>query len=74
MNEAKYIDLIKSKKQVINEQETSKNVSKTTRKKRLSSNEFLKTFDSLWKEGPMVSYKNPEVRVREFKVQSDTKY
>ena len=72
MSKSRFIDSIKSKKQVINDQETSKIVSKITEKKRLTSREFLKTFDSLWKEGPAISYNKPEVQIREFKPPVDT--
>ena len=71
MSKSRFIESIKAKNKVINEQETSEIVSKITEKKRLSSTEFLKTYDSLWKEGPAISYNKPEVRVRESKPSSD---
>ena len=45
---------------------------KIQKQKRLSSNEFLSVYDSLWKEGPKVQYQNPDARVRHF--QSITEY
>jgi len=72
MSKSRFIDSIKGKKQVINEQETSEIVSKIKEEKRLSSEEFLRTYDSLWKKGPAISYNKPEVRVREFQPLSDS--
>ncbi len=71
MSKARFIDSIKGKNQVINEPEKLKIVLKIEEKKRLSSEEFLKTYDSLWKDGPSISYNKPEVRLREFKTKSD---
>lgn len=71
MSKAKFIKSIKGKNQAINEPETLRIVSKIEEKKRLSSEEFLKTYDSLWKDGPSISYNKPEVQHREFKPLSD---
>jgi hypothetical protein len=43
-----------------------KAANKIQEQKRLSSNEFLSVYDSLWKEGPKVQYQNPDDRVRQF--------
>lgn len=67
MSKSRFIDSIKSKNQIVDKQEKSEIVSKIRERKRLSSKEFLKTYNSLWKEGPSISYNNPEVRVRDFK-------
>jgi hypothetical protein len=50
----------------------AKAANKIQEQKRLSSNEFLSVYDSLWKEGPKVQYQNPDDRVRQF--QSTTIY
>ncbi len=34
-------------------------VTKIQKQKRLSSEEFLKGFDAIWKEGPKTAYQNP---------------
>jgi hypothetical protein len=39
-------------------------VNKVKKQKRLSSQEFQSTYDSLWKEGPSVNYQNPDARLR----------
>ena len=38
--------------------EVSKAVGKMENQKRLSSKEFLKSYETLWKEGPAVRYRN----------------
>ena len=38
--------------------EVSKAVGKLENQKRLSSKEFLKSYETLWKEGPAVRYRN----------------
>jgi len=67
MSKSRLIDSIKLKNQIANKQEKSEILSKVRERKRLSSKEFLKTYNSLWKEGPSISYNNSEVRVRDFK-------
>jgi len=54
----KLLDLLKSKN------DDGKKIIQVTpkieKRKRLSSEEFLKGYDTLWKEGPSVKYQNPE--------------
>ena len=38
--------------------EVSKAIGKMENQKRLSSKEFLKSYETLWKEGPAVRYRN----------------
>jgi len=38
--------------------EVSKAIGKMENQKRLSSKEFQKSYDTLWKEGPAVNYRN----------------
>jgi hypothetical protein len=40
--------------------ETPKVVAKKRKQKRLTSEEFLRIYEILWKEGPKVKYMNPE--------------
>jgi hypothetical protein len=37
-----------------------KAIGKIQRQKRLSTEEFLKVYDTLWKEGPEVKYQSPD--------------
>jgi len=39
---------------------TAKSVKLTQSKRHLSSEEFLKKADKLWREGPLVKYKDPD--------------
>jgi hypothetical protein len=39
-------------------------INKIQKQKRLSSQEFLSIYDSVWKKGPTVQYQNPDERVR----------
>ncbi len=39
-------------------------INKIQKQKRLSSQEFLNIYDSVWKKGPTVQYQNPDERVR----------
>lgn len=39
---------------------TNKPVKLTSSKRHLSSEEFLKKADKLWREGPIVKYKDPD--------------
>ena len=62
------INALKDKKSTDNNDDETvvKAADKIQKQKRLSSNEFLKVYDSLWKEGPTVKYQNPDARVRHF--------
>jgi len=39
---------------------TKKAINKIQRQRKLSSAEFLKVYDTLWKEGPKVKYQSPD--------------
>ena len=41
------------------DEETLQAISKIQNSKKLSSQEFLKVYDTLWKEGPKTAYQNP---------------
>jgi len=68
------IGFLKDKKSIDpnNDKIMVKAANKIQKQKRLSSNEFLSVYDSLWKEGPKVQYQNPDERIRHF--QSIIKY
>jgi len=40
--------------------ETFRAMAKIQKHRRLSSQEFLKVYDTIWQEGPKTFYKNPE--------------
>ena len=42
--------------------ETARAIAKMGSKKRLSSQEFLKVYDTLWQEGPRAKYQTPDVK------------
>ena len=42
------------------DKEMFRTINKIQKQKRLSSDEFLKVFNLLWKKGPTVLYQNPE--------------
>jgi hypothetical protein len=57
----KLLDILKrSRNSEREEKETTQAMDKIERQKRLSSEEFLKIYDALWKEGPSVKYQNPD--------------
>ena len=43
-----------------NDQKTIRAISKMRNQKRLSSEEFLKVYDKLWRDGPSVNYRTPD--------------
>jgi hypothetical protein len=45
----------------------NKVIDKIKTQTRLSSQEFLDVYNSIWKEGPPVHYQNPDSRVRYYK-------
>ena len=49
------------------DKEMFRTINKIQKQKRLSSNEFLKVYNLLWKKGPTVLYQNPEARDLNFK-------
>jgi hypothetical protein len=42
------------------DKKTAKAIDKIQRQKRLSSEEFRKVYDNVWKEGPKIKYQSPE--------------
>jgi hypothetical protein len=52
------IDSLKKREMEKCDGEESKAIGKTKNQKRLSSKEFLKSYETLWKEGPAVKYRN----------------
>jgi hypothetical protein len=52
------IDSLKDKNIEKNDTEVSVVIGKIENKKRLSSKEFLKGYETIWKEGPTVNYQN----------------
>jgi hypothetical protein len=42
------------------DEKTINAIDKIQRQERLSSEEFLKIYDALWKEGPKVKYQSPD--------------
>jgi hypothetical protein len=65
MLEDKFIRALKSKSiGSDNEKERDETISKIQEQKRLSSKDFLAVYDSLWKQGPVVQYQNPDTYVR----------
>jgi hypothetical protein len=52
--------LRQSKNSETGDNKTIKTLNKIQRRKRLSSEEFLKVYDTLWKEGPPVKYESPD--------------
>ena len=59
MFKEKFIELLKSKNENTQNKQTAKAIDKIKKEKRLSSEEFQKVYDSLWKEGPAIKYQNP---------------
>lgn len=57
----KLFDTLKrSKNSEKDEKETLQAMAKIERQNRLSSDEFLKIYDALWKEDPSVKYQSPD--------------
>lgn len=55
---AKLLKVLISKK--IKDKKTIQAMAKIDKQKRLSSEEFIKVYDSLWKDGPSVKFQNPD--------------
>jgi hypothetical protein len=51
-----------SKKRSKHDAETSRAIAKMESQQRLSSQEFLKVYDTLWQEGPLVKHQAPNVK------------
>ena len=60
----KFIFALKRKKSKYNNKKEPGVIDKIQHEKRLSSQEFLNVYSSLWKEGPSVRYQNPDSQVR----------
>ena len=57
----KLLNALRSKPQTEeSNQDVLRIVKKIEKQKRLSSQEFLKAYDTLYKEGPKTKYQNPE--------------
>ncbi len=54
----KMLKVLKSKKN--KDKKTIQAITKIEKQKRLSSEEFIKVYDSLWKNGPSVKFQNPD--------------
>jgi hypothetical protein len=67
----KFIFALKKKKSKYNNKKEPGVIDKIQHKKRLSSQEFLNVYSSLWKEGPAVQYQNPDSRVRDYQKIND---
>jgi hypothetical protein len=52
------IDSLKNRNMIKNDAEVSVVIGKIEKQKRLSSKEFLKGYEAIWKEGPTVNYQN----------------
>ena len=50
------------------DKEMFRTINKIQKQKRLSSNEFLKVYNLLWKKGPTVLYQSPEARDLNFQI------
>ena len=49
-----------SKNNDLEDKKTSRALEKMQKQKRLSSDEFFRVYDTLWKEGPTVKYQSPD--------------
>lgn len=58
MSKNRLIASLKDKNIEKNDTEVSVVIGKIENKKRLSSKEFLKGYETIWKEGPTVNYQN----------------
>jgi hypothetical protein len=57
----KFLEALKqSKNSQTEDNKTIRTLDKIQRQKRLSSEEFLKVHDTLWKEGPSVKHQSPD--------------
>jgi hypothetical protein len=52
------IDSLKNRNMKKHDAEVSEAIGKKENQKRLSSKEFLKSYETLWREGPAVKYRN----------------
>jgi membrane-associated HD superfamily phosphohydrolase len=52
--------LNRSKTKEKEDKKATKAINKIQRQKRLSSDEFQKVYDTVWKEGPKVKYQSPD--------------
>jgi hypothetical protein len=54
------LDALKKKQSPTKDAETQRAVAKMKQRKRLSSEEFLKVYDTLWQQGPTTKYQTPD--------------
>jgi hypothetical protein len=56
------LEALKHSKKRSKDAETARAIAKMGSQQRLSSQEFLKIYDSLWQEGPRVKHRTPDVK------------
>jgi hypothetical protein len=54
------LDALRKKQHTKEDAESQRVVAKMKQRKRLSSEEFLKVYDSLWQQGPTTKYQTPD--------------
>lgn len=59
------LDAFKNKNRDSQDQKITQVVTKMENQKRLSSQEFLKVYETIWQNGPSITYQNPGARERE---------
>jgi hypothetical protein len=52
--------LVRGQKEENSNKETLQAIGKIQNQKRLSSDEFLKIYETIWKEGPKIKYQSPD--------------
>ncbi len=60
MYKEKVLEVLKREQAGTPDKNATKAMTKIQKQKRLSSEEFLKVHETLWKEGPKVKYQNPD--------------
>jgi hypothetical protein len=60
MFKEKVLDALKQEQKDTPNKKTSQTIAKIQKQKRLTSEEFFKVHDTLWKKGPEVKYKDPD--------------
>jgi phage-related minor tail protein len=63
MSKDRLLEALKhSKKRSKDDAETARAIAKMRSQIRLSSQEFLKVYDTMWQEGPRVKHETPDVK------------
>jgi len=60
MSKERMLEVLKRKQRVSPDERTRLAMTKMQKQKRLSSEEFLRVHDALWKDGPKIKYQNPD--------------